>query len=1114
MYSYDINYNIYRTERGLFLTHLTMPKRKDIKSILVIGAGPIVIGQACEFDYSGSQACKALKEEGYRVLLVNSNPATIMTDPGLADRTYVEPVTPEIIRKIVIKEKPDAILPTIGGQTGLNAAIKVAENGFLEKHGVELIGADIEAINKAEDRELFKQAMEKIGLRTTRSHIARTLEQAITIAGEISFPLIIRAAFTLGGTGGSIAYNMEEFKRLAARGLDFSIKSEIIVEESIAGWKEYELEVMRDQKDNVVIICSIENVDPIGIHTGDSITVAPQQTLSDSQYQDLRDYSIQIIREIGVSTGGSNVQFAVHPTTGEVIVIEMNPRVSRSSALASKATGFPIAKIAAKLAVGYSLDEIPNDITQSTPASFEPTIDYVVTKLPRFAFEKFSASDPTLGVQMKSVGETMSIGRTFNESFQKGIRGLETGSPGFDGFYFSYQNTKGQNPFKDPLYQGERLAGIKKEVEAKLKSGHYARLKYLKDAFYLGLTPLEVGSLTKIDPWFIEHMWQIFNLEKQYFGKKLGELNQGDLKLLKANGFSDEQLAGCFFCSAEEVRERRRELEVAPVYKLVDTCSAEFAAKTPYFYSAYDEENEVIPTDREKIVVLGGGPNRIGQGIEFDYMCVQASLTLKGLGYETVMVNSNPETVSTDYDVSTHLFFEPVTFEDVMAIIDSLKPKGVIVQLGGQTPLNIAERLEKAGVNILGTSAENIFKAEDRDLFKQLIHSLGFKQPQNAIAYSTAEGVALAEGLGYPLVVRPSFVLGGRAMRIVYDRDDLGRYFSNAVRASRDKPILLDRYIEGATEVDVDCIFDGRDFKICGILEHVEEAGIHSGDSACIFPTQTLSPEMVDKITAQSQDMAKALGVVGLMNVQFAIQGEELYFLEVNPRGSRTVPFLSKAAGIPWVPIATQVMLGKKLKDLSLVERELKYVCVKEAALPFDKFPGEDTLLGPEMKSTGEVMGLGVDVGEAFAKAQMAVGSPLPRGGGVLVTLNTKDKPEVLASCRTLAELGFSLFATPGTHSYLKEKGLSTKGVHKLGEGRPDVRDLVLNGDINMIFNTPVGKEAKTKDEHIRKLANQNKIPIMTTVAAMNASVQAIISSLKRDNEIGVKSLQEYHEPG
>ncbi len=1094
-----------------------MPKRKDIKSILIIGAGPIVIGQACEFDYSGSQACKALREEGYRVILVNSNPATIMTDPEMADQTYIEPVTPEIIREIIIKEKPDAILPTIGGQTGLNAAIKVAENGFLEQHNVELIGADIKAINKAEDRELFKKTMEQIGLRTTRSKIARSIDEAVQVAKEISFPLIIRASFTLGGTGGSIAYNMEEFKELAAKGLGFSIANEIIVEESIVGWKEYELEVMRDQKDNVVIICSIENVDPVGIHTGDSVTVAPQQTLTDSQYQTLRDYSIKIIREIGVSTGGSNVQFAVNPEDGEIIVIEMNPRVSRSSALASKATGFPIAKIAAKLAVGYSLDEIPNDITLSTPASFEPTIDYVVTKIPRFAFEKFSSSDPNLGVQMKSVGETMSIGRTFNESFQKAIRGLETGSPGFDGHYFSYdffrvsaKETLREGIQKNNfLYSEKKLAVIKNDVRAKLKSNHHERLKYLKDAFFLGFMPADIFELTKIDPWFIEHFWQIFNLEKKYWGRELKDLDKFDFKLLKANGFSDEQLSFLFHASPEEVKKKRKDLGVNPVYKLVDTCSAEFEARTPYYYSSYDEEDEFIQTDKKKIVILGGGPNRIGQGIEFDYMCVQASLKLRELGFETIMINSNPETVSTDYDVSSHLFFEPVTFEDVTAIVDKLKPEGVIVQLGGQTPLNIAKRLEAAGIKIIGTSAENIFKAEDRDLFKKIIHSLGFKQPKNAIAYSAKESIKLGSQLGYPLVVRPSFVLGGRAMRIVHHEQDLEMYLSMAVQASKNKPILLDRYLEGATEVDVDCIFDGKDFKICGIMEHVEEAGIHSGDSACIYPAQNLSQHILEKITFQSMEIAKSLNVIGLMNVQFAIKNEELYFIEVNPRGSRTVPFISKASGVPWVNIATEVMVGKKIKDIAIAEKKINYICVKEAALPFDKFPGEDTILGPEMKSTGEVMGVGENVGQAFAKAQMAVGQHLPKKGGVLITLNTKDKPKITEACQTLKKLGFLLFATEGTHHYLKEKGIDTKFVHKLDEGRPDVRDTILNQEIQLIFNTPVGKKAKDKDKYLRKLANQNKVPIMTTVEAMNISVKAIETLLT--DKLQVKSIQEYH---
>lgn len=1088
-----------------------MPKRKDIKSILVIGAGPIIIGQACEFDYSGSQACKSLKEEGYKVILINSNPATVMTDPDLADKTYIEPVTPEMIKKIILKEKPDALLPTIGGQTGLNAAVKVAEDGFLDDHGVQLIGADLEAINKAEDREAFKEAMAKIGLRTTKAGIARNLDEAKKITESIPFPVIIRAAFTLGGTGGSIAHNMDEFEHLVQKGIDLSMAGEIIIEESIAGWKEYELEVMRDKNDNVVIICSIENFDPIGVHTGDSITVAPQQTLSDKEYQELRNMSQAIIREIGVETGGSNIQFAVHPDTGDVRIIEMNPRVSRSSALASKATGFPIAKIAAKLAVGFTLDEIPNDITRSTPACFEPTIDYVVTKLPRFAFEKFRSSSPILGVQMKSVGETMAIGRTFKESLQKGIRGLEINKPGFDGEFYSYK--KILKAFKD----NKTIQSIRetidelslKKIRQNIEDSHYLRLYYIKDAFFAGMTVDEIFELSKIDRWYLHHLFELFEMEMQAWETDIKDWDSERLKYYKENGFSDEQLAYFLNKKESDIATFRKENNVIAGYKLVDTCGGEFEAKTPYYYGSYDEENEKGESSKEKVAIIGGGPNRIGQGIEFDYMCVHASMALQEMGYETIMINSNPETVSTDYDVSDYLYFEPVTYEDVMSIIDTMKPIGVIVQLGGQTPLNLAEKLTAAGVPILGTTAESIASAEDRDQFKVILENLGFKQPENDTVRGTEEALKVAERIAYPIVVRPSFVLGGRAMEIVYAESDLENYIEKAIEASPDQPILIDKYLENAVEIDVDLICDGKDSVICGIMEHIEPAGIHSGDSGCMLPTQNISEDLLKQIRKQSHEMALALNVRGLMNVQFAIKDSELYFLEVNPRGSRTVPFVSKATGVPWVKMAVQVMAGKNIKDFPW-QNEVRpdYVCVKEAMLPFDKFPDEDTILGPEMKSTGEVMGISQDSGEAYYKAQLAIGSNLPRRGGVLVTVNTDSHEGVIDSVKDLHELGFTVYATEGTGVILGEKDIENQFVHKLGEGKPDIADFIAQGKIDIIFNTPVGRNAKIDDTYIRLLAKRYKIPIYTTVWGMNAVSKAIVHL--HEQEAQVKAIQEY----
>ena len=1089
-----------------------MPKREDIKSILVIGAGPIVIGQACEFDYSGTQACKALKEEGYKVILINSNPATIMTDPHIADRTYIEPIHPEIIKDIIDLEKPDALLPTIGGQTGLNAAIQVAKGGFLEKHGVELIGADIKAIEKAEDRDLFKKAMHKIGLETTRSGIAHSIEEAVKIVEALSFPVIIRAAYTLGGTGGSIAYNMQDFKALVDKGLGLSLAHKVIVEESIVGWKEYELEVMRDQKDNVIIVCSIENFDPIGIHTGDSITVAPQQTLTDRQYQDLRNKAIKIIREIGVSTGGSNIQFALHPQSAKVIVIEMNPRVSRSSALASKATGFPIAKIAAKLAVGYTLEEIPNDITRKTPASFEPALDYVVTKIPRFAFEKFKASDPHLGVQMKSVGEVMAIGRTFRESLQKAIRGLEIRRSGFDGHYCSYAEMIKNQLLSASATEIQKKLGKKvlADIEAKLKNHHFKRLGYLKDAFYCGRTIEEIHEITSIDKWFLHHLRTLFELERATWGKTHVDLNQDELTTLKENGFSDHQIALLTGSDEETISKRCRKLGILPVYKMVDTCAAEFEAQTPYFYSTYEQENELKTTADKKIMILGGGPNRIGQGIEFDYMCVQASLAIRESAMKTIMVNSNPETVSTDYDVSDYLFFEPVTFENVMHIITQTKAQGVIVQLGGQTPLNIAMKLHEAGVPLLGTSAKSIAMAEDREQFKECLKDLGIKQPKNAIAFSTQKGMQLAAEIGFPLVVRPSFVLGGRAMQIVYDTQELQSYFDQAVKASPDHPILLDKYLENAVEIDVDGICDGEAFCLCAVMEHVEQAGIHSGDSACVLPAQSISKKSLEEIETKTKAIALKLGVRGFINVQYAIKDAEVYVLEVNPRGSRTIPFVCKTTGIPWVKIATNVMLGQKLSAMKIPTPRLDYVSVKEAVLPFDKFPLEDIILGPEMKSTGEVMGIDSDLGQAYYKAQMAAGQFLPSAGGVLVTVNTKEKLQITEICRKLKALGFHLYSTSGTGKYLKEKQIDTEFVHKVDEGRPDIRDLVLNRKIDLIFNTPIGKEAKTKDESIRLLAKQHKIPIVTTASAMHATVRAIEAHAQ--NKLSIQAIQSYHQ--
>ena len=1062
-----------------------MPKDTSIKKILVVGAGPIVIGQGCEFYYSGTQACKALREEGYEVVLVNSNPATIMTDPQFAERTYIEPITPDVIEKIILKEKPDALLPTLGGQTALNVSMDLFHAGTLDKLGVKMIGANADAIDKGENRQRFKDAMIKIGLDLPNSGVAHSMEEAKIIADEIgSMPLVIRPAFTLGGTGGGIAYNKEEFEMIVHRGLDLSPTTEVLVEECLLGWKEYEMEVMRDHADNCVVICSIENLDPMGVHTGDSITVAPAQTLSDREYQIMRDASFAVIREIGVETGGSNIQFSVDPKTGRCIVIEMNPRVSRSSALASKATGFPIAKIAAKLAVGYTLDELPNGITRETPASFEPTIDYVVTKVPRFTFEKFPTADPVLTTSMKAVGEAMSIGRTFKESLQKSLRSLETGRFGF-GFYG-----------KDPEASRE-------QVERKLHVPNAERIFWLKVAFEQGWTIEEIFDATQIDPWFLENMRII--VEE---GKDLSNL---DLRTAKKLGFSDVQIAHARGISQDEVRAARKEKGIIPTYRLVDTCAAEFEAATPYYYSTYGDENEARQTDKKKIVILGGGPNRIGQGIEFDYCCVHASFALRELGYESVMVNSNPETVSTDYDTSDKLYFEPLTLEDVLNICDQEKPDGVIVQFGGQTPLNLAADLERHGVPIIGTSPKSIELAEDRKFFSALLDKIGLKQAEAGTAVSEDEAVAIADRIGYPVLVRPSFVLGGRGMMIVYNDDELRHYIRNAADVAPDRPILVDRFLENATEIDVDCISDGDTSVVGAIMEHIEQAGIHSGDSACVIPAFSLSDKIKSEILVGAKSLAKELEVRGLMNIQFAIKDDELYVIEVNPRASRTVPFVSKSIGIPLAKLAAKIMVGEKLVDLGFTEEILPpCFCVKEAVFPWGRFPGIDIVLGPEMKSTGEVMGADSNLGMAYAKSQMSAFNPLPKEGNVFFSVNDRDKKRAIPVARELAELGFKIHATGGTYRYLKDESIEVERLYKLAEHkRPNVIDMMKNGDIQFIINTPSGHEAREDEVKIRSGAVQHKISHCTNLAAAEASVKAIRSLL--ENEFTVTSLQEHH---
>ncbi|MEA5517503.1 carbamoyl-phosphate synthase large subunit [Limnoraphis robusta] len=1080
-----------------------MPRRDDIHKILLLGSGPIVIGQACEFDYSGTQACKALREEGYEVVLVNSNPATIMTDPETAERTYIEPLVPEIVEKVIEKERPDALLPTMGGQTALNLAVALAKNGVLEKYGVELIGAKLEAIEKAEDRLLFKQAMERIGVACCPSGIVNNMEEAKVVAQQIgSYPLIIRPAFTMGGTGGGIAYNQEEYEELAAGGLDASPVSQILVEQSLIGWKEFELEVMRDLADNVVIICSIENIDPMGVHTGDSITVAPAQTLTDKEYQRLRDASIKIIREIGVETGGSNIQFAINPVTGDMIVIEMNPRVSRSSALASKATGFPIAKFAAKLSVGYTLDEIKNDITKKTPASFEPTIDYVVTKIPRFAFEKFPGSQPTLTTQMKSVGEAMAIGGTFCESFQKALRSLETGLAGWG------------------CDRSEKLPSLD-SIAGSLRTPHPERILAVRHALMLGMSVEEIYELTGIDPWFLDKFQEILDTEKLIKRTPLKQLDADQLLAIKRQGFSDRQIAYATKTTEDEVRAYRLQLAVKPVYKMVDTCAAEFESRTPYYYSTYWEEDEILPSDKPKVMILGGGPNRIGQGIEFDYCCCHASYALRADGYETIMVNSNPETVSTDYDTSDRLYFEPLTKEDVVNIIEAEKPIGIIIQFGGQTPLKLAVPLQKyleanaeknPDLKIWGTSPDSIDAAEDRERFEKILRQLDIQQAENGMARNYEQSLAIARRIGYPVVVRPSYVLGGRAMEIVYSDEDLERYMMFAVQIEPDHPILVDKFLENAIEVDVDSITDHTgEVVIGGIMEHIEQAGVHSGDSACSIPYQTLPEKAVETIRRQTIELAKALKVVGLMNIQFAVQGEQVYILEANPRASRTVPFVSKAIGIPLAKIASRVMSGKTLKELGFTEEQVPpYVAVKEAVLPFAKFPGTDVLLGPEMRSTGEVMGIDTEFGKAFAKAELAAGQILPLSGTVFVSMNDRDKTAVVPIVRDFLELGFKVTATMGTRRVLWEHGVKVDLELKLHEGRPHVLDAMKNQNVQVALITPSGEEARADGLLIRRTALAYKIPIITTLAGARATVAAIRAM--KLGSIEVKAIQDYQK--
>ncbi len=1063
-----------------------MPKRVDIQSILVIGSGPIVIGQACEFDYSGTQACKALKEEGYKVILVNSNPATIMTDPDFSDRTYIEPLNVETLEKIIIKEKPDTILPTIGGQTALNLAMELDAKGILKKYNVELIGASIEAIEKAEKRESFKNAMEKIGLRVPNSTIISNYESGLKQIKDIGFPAIIRPSFTLGGTGGSIAYSFDEFKTLLKDGLEASPISEVQVDESIIGWKEFELEVVRDTKDNVVIICSIENFDPMGVHTGDSITVAPAQTLTDKQYQILRNYSIDIIREIGVDTGGSNIQFGINPENGDVVVIEMNPRVSRSSALASKATGYPIAKIAAKLAVGYSLDELPNDITRDTPASFEPTLDYVVVKIPRFTFEKFPQTKALLGTQMKSVGEVMSIGSTFKEALGKAMRSLEVDSIGFD-----------------------KMEKNKDKVLSILSSNNPEKLWYLADALRLGMSIDDIFDITKIDKWFLNNIREIIDVEKRILKKTISNIDPELILNAKEYGYSDIMISILLKTEEEKIRAFRMANSIFPVYKMVDTCSAEFEAFTPYLYSTYQTEDESRPSKKKKVAILGSGPNRIGQGIEFDYCCVHASFSLKEEGYETIMINCNPETVSTDYDTSDKLYFEPLTVEDTLAILENEKPDGVIVHLGGQTPLKLALDLEKAGVKIMGTSADSIDIAEDRERFKNLMDELSILQPESRIAKSKNEALNLSEEITYPMVVRPSYVLGGRSMEVVYSRNDLESYLQAKVDISSNRPLLMDQFLKDAKEIDVDALCDQSDVVICGILEHVEEAGVHSGDSTMVMPPYSLSKDLLDEIKEKTKQIALKLKVKGLINIQYAIKGNDLYMIEVNPRASRTIPFISKAIGIPIAKIAAKVMSGRKLAELNFLnEISINHYCVKESVFPFIKFPDVDTILGPEMKSTGEAMGIDLDLPAAFAKAQISSGNSLPTSGKAFVSVKDDDKVKILSICENLILLGFDIISTKGTHEYLKKNNISSQVVKKVKEGSGNIVDLMKNAEIDILVNTTSTKKEILESFSIRRTALIRQVPYFTTIAGATAAIDAI-DYLKK-GIIKVKPLQEY----
>ena len=1068
-----------------------MPKRTDIQSILILGAGPIVIGQACEFDYSGAQACKALREEGYRVILVNSNPATIMTDPAMADATYIEPIEWRTVAQIIEKERPDAILPTMGGQTALNCALALHDNGVLEKYNVELIGANQKAIHMAEDRNLFDKAMKRIGLECARADIVHSMEEAMEVPKKYGFPVIIRPSFTMGGSGGGIAYNWEEFEEICARGLDLSPTNELLIDESLLGWKEYEMEVVRDKNDNCIIVCSIENFDPMGVHTGDSITVAPAQTLTDKELQIMRNASLAVLREIGVETGGSNVQFAIDPKTGRMVVIEMNPRVSRSSALASKATGFPIAKVAAKLAVGYTLDELMNDITGgATPASFEPSIDYVVTKIPRFTFEKFGEADARLTTQMKSVGEVMAIGRTFQESLQKALRGLEVGSAGFE-------------PIVD-LKSDDALAHIRRD----LSTPGAERIWYVGDAFRAGMTVDEIYEISAIDPWFLVQIEDLIKSEQKLAAMPLGEINAELMFRMKRKGFSDKRLSTLLGVSEKTLRNHRTKLGIHPVYKRVDTCAAEFATSTAYMYSTYEEECEAEPSDREKIMVLGGGPNRIGQGIEFDYCCVHAALACREDGYETIMVNCNPETVSTDYDTSDRLYFEPVTLEDVLEIVRKEKPKGVIVQFGGQTPLKIARALEAEGVPIIGTSPEAIDRAEDRERFQQMLIRLDLKQPDNAIVRSTEEAVRRAVDVGYPLVVRPSYVLGGRAMEIVYTEEELRKYMREAVQVSDDAPVLLDRFLNAAIEVDIDAVCDGTDVVIGGIMQHIEQCGVHSGDSACSLPPYSLAADVQDEMREQVRKMAVELGVVGLMNVQLAYQGGEIYVIEVNPRGSRTVPFVSKCIGVSLAQIAARVQTGKSLVEQGFTKEIVpSYYSVKEAVFPFNKFPAVDPILGPEMKSTGEVMGVGDTFAEAFAKAQLGAGDAIPTSGRVFVSVRDCDKEGLLPVAQDLLALGFEVVATRGTAKFLAGHGIHVDVVNKVVEGRPHIVDMIKNHQIAMVFNTTEGKQAIKDSSSIRRSAENQSVYYSTTIAG----AAAVCTALRFEGQQQVRSLQELH---